>query len=296
MTSDRRRRRVSIAAAAMAAAIVGLPAPPRVDAAKTDIRVDYDKTFSFAGLRTWAWHPDGAGDVRLAVSSQADPARVAARVDPVVVPAVEREMTARGFTRAAAGADLNVHYYVLATVSQSAQTLGQFLPAVPEWGVPPFSSVTTAEHLSVGTLVIDVTSRLHGRSSGAETRAEDRFRASATSAAKCSKNSRSASEFPPKSEPPAKTRARHDIRMFPTPRTGGAVVSCRTSESRGTRRAVSIGESMSGTTGGAMTTKTACAAVLAAMTAISGRANHQDHTGTASDHRYGRGYRKATAR
>src|SRR6185503_13995635 len=102
--------------------------------AKTDIRIDYDKTFSFAGLHTWTWHPDGAGDVRLAVSSQDDPKRVAARVDPVIVPAVEREMTARGFTRAD-DADVYIHYYVLATVQQSAQYHGQFLPAVPDWGV-----------------------------------------------------------------------------------------------------------------------------------------------------------------
>lgn len=157
MTSDGRRRRVSIAAAAMAAALL-LPTP-RVDAAKTDIRVDYDKTFSFAGLRTWAWHPDGAGDVRLAVSSQDDPARVAARVDPVIVPAVEREMTARGFARVAAGAALHLHYYVLATVHQSAQTQGQFLPAVTEWSLPPFAPMTTSLSIyPVGTLIIDVTS------------------------------------------------------------------------------------------------------------------------------------------
>lgn len=127
--------------------------------AKTELTVDYDKTFSFAGLRTWTWHPDGAGDVRLAVSSQDDPKRVAARVDPIIVPAVEREMTGRGFTRAASGADLQVHYYVLATVQQSAQYHGQFVPAVPEWGLPPFTASTSALSIyPVGTLIIDVTS------------------------------------------------------------------------------------------------------------------------------------------
>src|SRR5215831_3116996 len=106
-----RRSRTSIATA-IAVLVSGLLLASRFDAAETDLKVDYDKTFSFAGLRTWTWHPDGAGDVRLAVSSQDDPKRVAARVDPVIVPAVEREMTARGFARAEAP-DVYVHYYVL---------------------------------------------------------------------------------------------------------------------------------------------------------------------------------------
>jgi len=154
-----RRRRVIVVIAMLALAIAGLPAPARVDAAKTDIRVEYDKKFAFKGLRTWTWHPDGAGDVRLAVSASDDPKQVAARVDPVIVPAVEREMAARGFTNAAAGAELYVHYYVLARVNQMAQTQGQFLPAMTEWALPPFLAVTTALSIyPVGTLIIDVTS------------------------------------------------------------------------------------------------------------------------------------------
>jgi hypothetical protein len=152
------RRLCKAIAAAIAIAVSGLVVAIRVDAADTDLKVDYDKTFSFAGLRTWTWHPDGAGDVRLAVSSQDDPKRVAARVDPVIVPAVEREMTARGFARAAAP-DVYVHYYVLATVNQSAQQQGQFLPPTGEWGLPPFNASTTALSIyPVGTLIIDVSS------------------------------------------------------------------------------------------------------------------------------------------
>jgi uncharacterized protein DUF4136 len=146
-------------AAAIAVLVSGLLLASRFDAAETDLKVDYDKTFSFAGLRTWTWHPDGAGDVRLAVSSQDDPKRVAARVDPVIVPAVEREMTARGFARAATTPDVYVHYYVLATVNQSAQQLGQFLPPTGEWGLPPLHASTTALSIyPVGTLIIDISS------------------------------------------------------------------------------------------------------------------------------------------
>jgi len=143
-----------LAVVALVAAVAG----PRLDAAKTDITVQFDKAFSFAGLRSWAWHPDGKGAVHLALTAESDPKRLADRVDPVIVPTIEREMNARKFTMAASSPDLYVHYYVLATVGSSSQVQGQFLPSVPEWGLPPFPMSTTAlEVYPVGTLLIDVT-------------------------------------------------------------------------------------------------------------------------------------------
>jgi Domain of unknown function (DUF4136) len=130
----------------------------RLDAAKTDINVEYDKTFSFSGLKTWTWHPEGKGKVLLALTAENDPKRVADRVDPVIIPALEREMGARGFTMAAANPDLYVHYYVLGTLQNSTQVQGQFLPATTEWALPPFLASTTATRTyPVGTLIVDVT-------------------------------------------------------------------------------------------------------------------------------------------
>jgi Domain of unknown function (DUF4136) len=127
-------------------------------AAKTDINVEYDKKFSFAGLKTWTWHPEGKGKVLLALTADNDPKKVADRVDPVIIPALEREMGARGFTIAADNPDLYVHYYVLGTLQNSTQVQGQFLPSVPEWGLPPFLASTTATRTyPVGTLIVDVT-------------------------------------------------------------------------------------------------------------------------------------------
>ena len=129
-----------------------------LDAAKTDLKFQFDKAFAFASLRTWSWHPDGKGSVHLALTAQSDPKRLSDRVDPVIVPAVEREMAGRKFTLATASPDLYVNYYVLATVGDSSQFQGQFLPSVPEWGLPPFPMSTTAlEVYPVGTLIIDVT-------------------------------------------------------------------------------------------------------------------------------------------
>jgi len=143
----------------LAAAAIAWCAGVRPEAAKTDIHADADPAFSFAGLKTWAWHPDGKGDVRQAISADTDPKAIAARVDPIIVPTVERELQGRGFTKTTGAADLYVHYYVLATVNQTSQYMGQFVAPLPAWGLPPFAPVTTAlDIFAVGTLIIDMTS------------------------------------------------------------------------------------------------------------------------------------------
>ena len=144
---------------ALVVAVVAATAGSGVDAAKTDVTVDYDMKFTFAGLRTWRWHPDGAGDVKLAVSRDDNPAQVAATVDPMIVPAVERELAANGLVRGDGDTDFFVHYYALVTVGESRQVQGQFLPAVANWGVPPvlLGNTTSLEIYPVGTLVLDVT-------------------------------------------------------------------------------------------------------------------------------------------
>ena len=142
----------------VAAALAWL-AGVRPEAAKTDIHTEGDPSFSFAGLKTWAWHPDGAGDVKQAISKDTDPQAIAKRVDPIILPAVERELQSRGFTKTTGTPDLYVHYYVLATMNQMSQYMGQFVAPVPQWGLPPFAPVTTAlEIYAMGTLIIDMTS------------------------------------------------------------------------------------------------------------------------------------------
>lgn len=148
---------------AAAAAGVTITTGP-LQAAKTDINVDYDKTFSFAGLKTWTWHPEGKGKVLLALTAENDPKAVADRWDPVIIPTLERELGARGLTMATANPDFYVHYFVLGTLQNSSQVAGQFLPATPEWGIPPFLASTTATRTyPIGTLMIDVTSTAQQR-------------------------------------------------------------------------------------------------------------------------------------
>lgn len=148
------------AIAAVVLAIAAISANrDRLAAAGTDITIDYDKTFSFAGLSTWAWHPDGAGDVRLALTADDDPKRVAERIEPVILPATERQLASRKFTKAAAdGANLWLHYYALLTLKDFQQVHGQFLPATVNWGLPPFAPSTSAMSVyPVGTIIMDIT-------------------------------------------------------------------------------------------------------------------------------------------
>ncbi len=130
----------------------------RPQAAKIEIKVDYDKAFSFASLHTWNWHPDGAGEVKVAYSSDTDPEPIHNRMRPTILAAVEREMTGRRFEKATAP-DLFLHYYLLVTVKGWSQQMGQFAPSVPAWGLPPFTPQTTAlEYIPVGTFLLDVLS------------------------------------------------------------------------------------------------------------------------------------------
>jgi hypothetical protein len=128
--------------------------------AKPKIQIQSKPNFDFAGLKTWAWNPGGPGDVKVWVTKDSKSEPVKRQYEPVLMKAVDDELAKLGLTKAS-GAPPNflVTYYMLVTVGSSEQAMGQFLPAVTEWGIPPFTSQTTA--LSVypmGTLVLDVAS------------------------------------------------------------------------------------------------------------------------------------------
>ena len=129
--------------------------------AKIKVKAQFDKTFKFQGLKTYAWDPTGVGDVKIL---QADPARkpeaLKAQWEPVILSSIEQTLASRGFTKAPIGtADLKVYYYVLIGAGTTAQVMGQFLPAVPQWGIPPFDASTSAlEVYPQGTLIVDLSS------------------------------------------------------------------------------------------------------------------------------------------
>jgi len=134
-------------------------------AAKVKVRADQDKQFDFKSVQTWGWDATEAGDVKMARSSEDDPAPIKRRFGPTIVDAVARELAARGLEAASAGTpDLRFHYYLLVTVGTETQTLGQFLPTVPEWGLPPFAPQATSFNIiQTGSLVLDAVSEKAGR-------------------------------------------------------------------------------------------------------------------------------------
>jgi hypothetical protein len=148
-------RLVVAAAAVLALWCLAVSAP--VTAQKIKLETQHDETVDFAPLKTWAWHPSGKGEVKLALTPQSDPGRIKALVDPIIVPAVEKEMAARGLRKVDGNGDLLVTYWLLGTIGESSQKMGEFLGAVPEWGLPPFQGATQSMRaFPVGTLLLDM--------------------------------------------------------------------------------------------------------------------------------------------
>jgi hypothetical protein len=142
-------RFVFIAAIAVAA---GMLAEARVD-----VRVAFDKTFNFKAVTTWGWHAEKKGEVMMARTVKDDPDTARQRAEPLIVDAVTTEMAKLKIQPASTDPGITVTYFLLLTNSTSAQTVGQFLPATLEWGLPPFDAATQSLKLmNRGSLVIDL--------------------------------------------------------------------------------------------------------------------------------------------
>jgi hypothetical protein len=131
-----------------------------LSAAKIKVSVQAAPKFDGAGLNTWAWAADGPGQVIMARSSQDDPKPIEKTFGPTIADAIAKELGTRGLTAADVGtADLHAHYYLLVAVGFNTQQFGQFLPAVPDWGIPPFAGGNQAyEIISTGSVVLDLIS------------------------------------------------------------------------------------------------------------------------------------------
>jgi Domain of unknown function (DUF4136) len=126
------------------------------EAAKIKVKAEPDPAFDFSAIQTWAWDTE-AGDVMMARTKDDDPAAVKTRVDPLIRKFVASAMTKHGLNEATGGQpNVMLHYYVLITVSQTGQYMGQFLPSVAYWGLPPFTAQSTSLDVATqGSLVLD---------------------------------------------------------------------------------------------------------------------------------------------
>lgn len=149
--------RVSLGRAAAALLLLGAATAV---SAKVKIDVMHDPDFDFRPVRTFAWHPDGAGEVKVLIKNSGDPVKLRERFEPVVKPAVEQELTKKGLTLAQGGTpDVYASYYILITAGDSSQAMGQFISPTMEWGVPPFAGATQSLKIyEQGSLILDLSS------------------------------------------------------------------------------------------------------------------------------------------
>jgi hypothetical protein len=128
--------------------------------ARVDVRVAFDKTFDFKSVRTWGWHTEKKGEVMMARTVKDDPDAARKRAEPLIIDAVTTELAKLKIQPAGATPDVTLTYFLLLTNSTSAQTVGQFLPATLEWGLPPFDAATQSlKIMNRGALVFDLNAK-----------------------------------------------------------------------------------------------------------------------------------------
>ena len=152
MTSSR------LATTVVLTALLGLCLGTGRPDARVDVNVDYDKTFDFTALKTWAWTPGQPGDVKMARTQEDDPEVARKKAEPIILDAMAKEMPKRGLTPATGAPDVTMTYYLLLTTTMNAQVVGQFVPATVAWGLPLFPQATQSiEMMNAGAMVLDAT-------------------------------------------------------------------------------------------------------------------------------------------
>jgi len=145
--------KTTLAAIAIVAAVIVLAEPVL---ARVDVKIDFDKNFNFTAVRTWRFDPAGNGEVKMARTQKDNPDAVKAVAEPIILEAVNTEMQ-RLKLQTADAPDLIVRYFLLLSTDQTAQQMGQFLPATVSWGLPPFQQTTQSlKVMNQGSLVIDL--------------------------------------------------------------------------------------------------------------------------------------------
>jgi hypothetical protein len=144
---------------ALVLAVAGLIAAVPL-AAGMKVNVQFDKQFNFEGLKTYAWRLDGPNPVRILENSLDKPEEVRKNLEPLVLATVDEVLGNKGFKRIESGEpDLYLDYYLLVGPNTESQYHGQFVGAVPAWGLPDFAMSTSAlKVFEQGSLVIDVVS------------------------------------------------------------------------------------------------------------------------------------------
>ncbi len=137
---------------------VVLAAVPLVAGMK--VKVQYDKEYNFGSVKTYAWRLDGANPIKMLENTADNPDQIRKNVEPFVLASVDEALAKKGFVRLESGQpDLYLDYYLLVGPGASSQYQGQFVGAVPAWGLPDFAMSTSAIKIyEQGSLIIDLVS------------------------------------------------------------------------------------------------------------------------------------------
>jgi hypothetical protein len=89
-----------------------------------------------------------------------NPEQLRKNLEPFVLASADETLAKKGLTRLESGQpDLYLDYYMLIGPGAASQYHGQFVGAVPAWGLPDFAMSTSAVKIyEQGSLIIDIVS------------------------------------------------------------------------------------------------------------------------------------------
>jgi len=130
---------------------------------KVEIKTNQAPNTDFKVYKTYAWLPAVPVVKNVAPDAVTNPTLSEEALMPALVAAVDRELAARGFTKAAADtADVHVAYFAALTVGFNQSYLGEHYGYITGWaspipiGLAPTTNVTVYEK---GTVLVDIVDR-----------------------------------------------------------------------------------------------------------------------------------------
>ena len=132
-------------------------------AQKVEIKTNQAPNTDFKVFKTYAWLPPVPVVKNVAPDAVTNPTLSEEVLMPALVAAVDRELAARGFTKAAAAsADVHVAYFAALSVGFNQSYLGEHYGYITGWaspipiGLAPTTNVTVYEK---GTVLVDIVDR-----------------------------------------------------------------------------------------------------------------------------------------
>jgi len=132
-------------------------------AQKVEIKTNQAPDTDFKAFKTYAWLPPVPAIKNVAPDAVTNPTLSEEALMPSLVAAVDRELAARGLTKAAADtADVHVAYFAALSVGFNQSYLGEHYGYITGWaspipiGLAPTTNVTVYEK---GTVLVDIVDR-----------------------------------------------------------------------------------------------------------------------------------------